>query len=84
MIFTVTWSEAAIQMLAHIWDTAANKNAVTVASDEIDRTLRVDPDTVGRRRYGPVREYRRRPLGVTFEVNVPDRIVQVISVWALP
>jgi len=81
MIFTVTWTEAAVQMLADIWNRASDRNAVTVAADEIDRELRVDPDTLGRPTFDTVRQYRRPPLAVEFQVNESDRIVIVAAVW---
>jgi plasmid stabilization system protein ParE len=59
MTFTVNWTEAALQQLAAIWLAAADRNAVTVASEEIDRELRVDPDTLGRATFATVREYKR-------------------------
>lgn len=83
MIFTVTWAEAAVQMLADIWNRAADRTAVAVAADEIDRELRVDPDTLGRPSFGNVRIFRRAPLAVEFEVNEPDRIVTVAVVWRI-
>jgi hypothetical protein len=71
-------------MLADIWNRAApDRNAITVAADEIDRELRVDPDTLSRAAFGTVRQYRRRPLAMEFDVNEPDRIVTVAAVWRI-
>jgi hypothetical protein len=84
MIFTVTWSAAAVQMLADIWNKATDRNAITVATNEIDAELRIDPDTVGHATVGAIREWIHRPLGVEFEVIEPDRIVNVLSVWPVP
>ncbi|HJZ92751.1 MAG TPA: type II toxin-antitoxin system RelE/ParE family toxin [Gemmataceae bacterium] len=81
MIFTVTWSEWAQQQLAAVWLASSNRDAVTQASHYIDLTLRVDPDTVGRRHLGNIRRFRHSPLGVLFEVNELDRIVTVLAVW---
>jgi hypothetical protein len=83
MIYTVTWTEAAIQMLADIWINAADRNAITVATNEIDAELRVDPDTLGRATIGAIREWTHPPIGVEFEVVEPDRIVHVLSVWTV-
>jgi hypothetical protein len=79
MIFTVTWAAAAVQMLADIWNKSAARNALSVATNEIDAELRIDPDTVGN-----IREWTHPPLGVEFEVIEPDRIVHVLSVWTVP
>jgi hypothetical protein len=81
MIFT--WTPAAIQMLADIWNRAPDRTAVAVAADEVDRELRVDPDTLGRPSFGNVRVFQRTPLAVEFEVNEPDRIVTVATVWRI-
>ncbi|MBN9118630.1 MAG: hypothetical protein J0I06_05660 [Planctomycetes bacterium] len=43
MNFTIVWSEAAIQDLARIWLNATDRNAITQASNEIDRVLGRDP-----------------------------------------
>lgn len=83
MTFTVHWTEAAIQMLAAIWLAAADRNALTVANDEIDAVLREDADTVGRLLYDTVRQYEHPPLGVQFEVVEADRIVFVLSCWLI-
>jgi hypothetical protein len=83
MIFTVTWAEAAVQALADIWNNSTNRTALTVATNEIDAELRIDPDTVGRTTVGTIREWIHPPLGVEFDVNEPDRIVNVLNVWAV-
>jgi hypothetical protein len=83
MNFTVHWTEAAVQMLAAIWLAAADRNAITIANDEIDETLREDADTVGRLSFDTVREYERPPVGVQFEVVETDRIVYVLSCWLI-
>jgi hypothetical protein len=84
MIFTVTWAEAAIQALANIWNQpTTDRAALNAATNEIDAELRIDPDTVGRRTVGTIREWIHPPLGVEFEVLEPDRIVNVLFVWAV-
>jgi hypothetical protein len=83
MIFTVNWTDAALQQLAAIWLAATDRNAITLASDEIDRELRVDPDTLGRPTFATVREYKHPPLAIEFEVVEPDRIVHVLSCWLI-
>jgi hypothetical protein len=81
MIFTVTWSEWAQQQLAAIWLASSNRTAITQASHEIDQTLRVDADTVGRRRSGSIRRFWCFPLAVEFDVSEPDRLVTVVAIW---
>jgi len=83
MIFTVTWAAAPVQMLADIWNRATDRTAVAIAADEIDRELRVDPDTLGRPSGDNRRTYRHAPLAVEFEVDEPNRIVTVLTVWRI-
>ena len=44
MWYTVTWSPFAQDQLADLWLAAADRDALTRAAHEIDRTLRDDPD----------------------------------------
>ncbi len=52
MNFTVIWRRQALAELAAIWNSAANRNAVTAASDRIDRLLELDPMNAGESRDG--------------------------------
>lgn len=83
MTFTVHWTEAAVQMLAAIWMAAPDRNAITVANDEIDAVLREDADTVGRPVFDTVRQFELWPLGVQFEVVKADRLVYVLACWLI-
>ena len=80
MIFSVTWIPSAIQELAHLWNTAADRNAVAKAADKIDVLLRKDPQTVGESRAGTRRVVGEPPLVVFFNVLEEDRMVQVLKV----
>jgi hypothetical protein len=81
MNFTVIWSEAAIQDLARIWLHATDRNAITLASNEVDRILSHDPQQVGESRPGGQRVEFADPLGFRFEVVVDDLRVTVGAVW---
>ena len=81
MIFTIIWSAAAIQDLAAIWMSATNRNAITHASNEIDRILSRDPQYVGESRPGGQRVDFAGPLGFRFEVVVDDLRVTIGAVW---
>ena len=83
MTFTVTWSEWAQQQLAAIWLASSDRNGVTRSSHEIDQTLAIDADTVGRKHSANARRYKHFPLAVEFEVNVADQLVTVIAVWEI-
>jgi plasmid stabilization system protein ParE len=74
--YTVVWSDTAILQLAAIWNAAGDRNAVSAAQHQIDRSLRINPplnvapDT-GRCTIDIL------PLQATFEVVDMDRLVRV-------
>jgi hypothetical protein len=80
MKYTVTWSLFAETQLADIWVRAFDKQAVTNASDEIDRQLKIDADRVGVPDLQGWRIIVVPPLAATFDVSVPDRLVTVLSI----
>jgi hypothetical protein len=81
MIFTVVWTPEAEQHLAAIWIAAADRNAVTRASNAIDFALSVDTNSVGFLVFDSVREYTHAPLAVEFEVIEDDRQAVILTVW---
>jgi hypothetical protein len=81
MIFTVVWTAAAERELTAIWLAPANRAVVSAAANEIDRTLRVDPDQQGESRDFGQRILLETPLGVTFEVFSDDKLVHILDVW---
>lgn len=80
MNFDVIWVPAAESQLAAIWTNARDRNAVTRASDRIDRELRTDPQSKGESRPPGLRVLIDLPLVVYFEVSEPDRRVRVLRV----
>jgi hypothetical protein len=81
MNWAVDWTEEAKQALADIWLTAADRRAVTSASNRIDEALGRDPLGVGESRVGLVRILIDLPLGVYYEVDLARRDVSVFAVW---
>ena len=77
------WHPAAEQEeLAEIWLRATDRPSVTQAAHDIDQSLVTDPLTHGQEFYGD-RLYIALPLAVTYTINEPDRIVQILQVWHL-
>jgi hypothetical protein len=78
--YTVTYSDSALQALAREWTKSSDRQAITVAGDEIDRQLLFDAPAKG----DWVREGLRRlivhPLQVQFSVDENDRKVTIWSV----
>ena len=84
MSYTVIWTPGAEQDLAAAWLAAADRNAVTVASHQIDLDLAADPFAIGIARNASVnRTAYEPPLGVDYEVIEDDKTVRVIRVWSV-
>jgi hypothetical protein len=79
MTFTVVWRPSAQQLLAQIWLSGPDRNAITAASAAIDFALKRDPLNVGESRGGVERLALFRPLWVHFSVSEPDRTVGGIN-----
>jgi hypothetical protein len=84
MKYTVLWRVSAEAELAHIWNSSVDRQAVTAASNAIDRALRFDPVLRGETVRGTIRVIVERPLVVTYRVDEDDRIVRVIGVAYVP
>ena len=69
--------------MAAIWVGATDRREISAASNEIDRLLSRDADTVGEHSFDTVRTLNVLPLGVEFEVSTADRLVAVLAVWDL-
>ncbi len=80
MIYTVTWTDAAIAALADLWNQATDKAAVSAASNEIDKELRVDAHRKGHASEDG-RVFIIHPLMVVFAVDAGDCMVRVLQVW---
>lgn len=83
MKYTVVWKPAAEADLARIWSSAADRNLVSAAADEIDRLLRSFPHDQGESRSGAVRVMFVPPVGVFYEIAEEDRLVCVLALWAV-
>jgi hypothetical protein len=81
MNYTVTWLASAEQELAALWVDAVNRGAITRAAHQIDELLGKNPEQAGESRFESFRILLAKPLGVTFEVSKPDRLVRVHHVW---
>jgi hypothetical protein len=84
MTWTVIWDPSAEARLIPLWMTAPDRAAVTRAANEIDARLRRDPLNEGESRSGPYRVLFVPPLGVSYKVSEPDRLVEVLKVWRIP
>ena len=79
----VQWTPAALADLAALWTDADSeaRRRITLAVDEVDRQLVIDPLSAGESRAAGVRLVIAAPLGVQFRVVGRRRLVQVFHVW---
>lgn len=84
MQYSVVWQPNAERILTTIWIDAADRSAVTAASDEIDRRLQTNPESLGESRGGNTRVVVVPPLAVHFDVHPNDRVVRVLTVRYIP
>ncbi|MGL6095952.1 MAG: hypothetical protein ACRC7O_09175 [Fimbriiglobus sp.] len=81
MNYQVVWLSGAEGQLAAVWVAAADRAAVTSASEWFERQLRQTPDRLGKQEFDTVRSATHGPLGIEFEVDDPSGRVVVLSVW---
>lgn len=79
MKYTLIWRPGLLAKLASIWLDAPNRDAVERAANEIERRLRVHPQTQGESRDGGTRILSIPPLAVLFEVVEDDRQVVILA-----
>jgi plasmid stabilization system protein ParE len=82
MRYTVVWLPSAEEELAHIWNGAVDRQAVSRAADEIEVLLRTSSQARGGNDEG-TDAFTIFPLAVIFEVSPDDRKVTVLEVFHL-
>ncbi len=84
MKYRVDWSAAAEGELSVAWFAAGDRNAVALASHNLDAVLASDPLHFGKPRESSVsRVGFLHPLGVEFYVVEDDKRVVVLGVFAV-
>jgi plasmid stabilization system protein ParE len=78
--YTVTATQKAENDLADLWLRAANRTAVAVAADRIDRILREDASVKGCPATHGLRQIVVAPLMAEFSVEEDDRQV---TIWTI-
>jgi hypothetical protein len=83
-MFTVRWKRSALNELATLWTQAdsVTREAITTATNEFDQALQQNPASKGESREGDVRILFIFPLGIRFDVDRQQSIVQVLHVWS--
>jgi hypothetical protein len=78
--YAVIWQPTAESMLADIWIHAVDRNAVTVAANQIDVRLANDPFNEGESREEPFRILFESPLVVDYQIVADAKEVRVLLV----
>jgi plasmid stabilization system protein ParE len=82
--YTVSWTQQAEDDLARAWLAAEDRNAVTAASNTLDRALASDPYALGIPIGTPqIRTASEPPLAIDFEIIEDDKKVRVLRVWSV-
>lgn len=78
--YTVVWDNDAIDQLARLWMTSADRESVKEAANKIDAELLNDPGNKGQAQTESLRTLTAEPLEVLFSIRDPDRLVRVLVV----
>lgn len=78
--FTVVWDNDAIDELARIWMTSADRESIKAAADKIDALLSSDPGNKGQEHTESLRTLTAEPLEVLVVIRDLDRLVRVLAV----
>ncbi len=82
-MYTVIWAPNAVHDLARLWQRAdaAQRDRITLASNQIDLRLRRNPQQDGESRDRGRRILLIPPLGVLYRVFEDDKLVRVVMAW---
>jgi hypothetical protein len=83
MKHTVISKPSAERILAELRVQTDQRRAMTEAANQIDLWLKHTPDQVGESRPANRRILLAPPLGVIYEIEEMDRIVNVLQVWEI-
>jgi hypothetical protein len=81
-MFRVEWLQSALDALARLWIRAnsTERQAITAASQSIDRKLSEDPNNEGESRFGAIRITFVPPLVILFQNETDGETVTVLEV----
>ena len=78
MKWTVTYMPSAQDELATIWLDAIDREAVSVAAQEIELQLCADPLSAGESRGGKRRLIIEPPLAIDYQASPDDMLVTIV------
>lgn len=80
--YTVTWTQTALDRLADVWLTAADRGEVAACVTVVDAMLAAAPEEVGQPLREGLRVCEKKNLRFLFSVRHGDRVVEVVFVRA--
>ncbi len=83
-MFSIFRSQTAMLPLRQQWEEANDplREAILLASRQLDQQLKHDPQEKGEAREGNVRIAFQSPLAVLFEVDEANQLVRILRAWA--
>jgi hypothetical protein len=83
-MFSIYRSQSALIPLKETWEhaDATLREAIVQASRRVDQQLQSDPHDQGESREEGTRILFESPLGVTFEIDEPKKLVRILRAWA--
>jgi hypothetical protein len=84
-MYLVEWTRSARAELATAWieGDSTQREAITAATDQIDRAMQASPGEFGESRTGNRRIAFAPPLGLVFSVNEARQRAKVLHVWLI-
>ena len=80
--YTVTWTQTALDCLADVWLTAADRDEVAACVTAVDGMLAAAPEDVGQPLREGLRLCEQENRRFLFSVRQGDRVVEVVFVRA--
>jgi hypothetical protein len=78
--YTVVWVASALDELAELWTSGPDRNAITLATDAIDRELAIDASSNGIELREGLRALFSPLLRILFAVKEDDRVTEVLRI----
>ena len=79
----MVWIKSVHHEVGEIWLAASDRNAVTRASDEIDRELAIEAENKGKALSEGLRVYDAPPLRAVYSVDSANRLVEICRIRLL-
>ncbi len=84
-MYRIEWMQFALDELALNWlkSDPLTRKAITVASESIEKQLRLNPQDAGESRNADFRILIEMPLGLFFNVDEDAQLVTIFHLWLI-